>query len=82
MDDNELDYVGIGAPKAADPMDGPSGDSDIGTVRPAITPRLARADTAVKLPLLARSPKTGHHARRDARLLETQNLNVFIGNHI
>ena len=82
MDGNELGSVSIGAPKAADTMDGPSGDSDIGAARPTVTASLARPNTAIKLPFLARRPKAGHHASRDACLLETENVDVLVGDHI
>jgi hypothetical protein len=82
MDGNELDSVGIGAPKAADPMDGPSGDSDVSAARSTVTASLACPDTAIKLPFLARRPKAGHHASRDACLLETENVDVLVGDHI
>ncbi len=82
MDGHKLGSVGVGALEAANPMDGPSGDNDIGAVRPTVPPSLALPDTAIKLPLLARGPETGHHTCGNASLLETKDVDVLVGNHI
>ena len=82
MDGNELGSVGVGALEAANPMDGPSGDNDIGAIRPTVPPSLALPDTAITLPLLARGPEPGHHTCGNACLLETEDVDVLVGNHI
>ena len=82
MDGNELRSVGIGAPEAANAMDGPSGTSDVGATQPAVTASLASSDATIELPLLTRRAKAGHHASRNTRLLEAEDVDVLVSDHV
>ncbi len=79
---SELGSVGVGTPKAADTMDGPSGNSNVGAARPTVTASLASPDAAIELPLLTRRAKAGHHAGRDTRLLKAEDVDVLVNDHI
>ena len=47
MNGNELSPIGIGAPEAADAMDGPSGNGDVGATRLATTASLTRPNATI-----------------------------------
>jgi hypothetical protein len=82
MDGNELGSVGIGTPETANAMNRPSGNSNVGAARPTVTASLASPDATIKLPLLTRRAKAGHHASRNTRLLEAEDVDVLVNDHV